>query len=88
MNRRLGVPFEPGLDRQERAALVILQQLNVTRPGQSVTVMKFRAHTDFVGLPWVELRRGVVGLSRRGFLRQTDAFGYGYTLTESGAEAL
>jgi len=79
---------EPGLDRPERAALVIFQKLEVTHPGGWLTLAHFLDHTDFVGLPWVELERGLRGLVRRGFLRPTNVPRNAFALTDAGAEAL
>ena len=81
---------EPGpeLDRPERAALVIFQKCQVTRPGGWLTLGHFFDHADFVGLPWVDLERGILGLVRRGFLRPTKIPRDAFALTDAGAEAL
>jgi hypothetical protein len=80
--------LEPGLERPERAALVIFQKCQVTRPGGCLTLANFFDHADFVGLPWVELERGIWGLVRRGFLRPTNVPRNSWALTDDGAEAL
>jgi len=79
---------EPGLNRPERAALVLFQKFEVTRPGGYLRVADFVDHVDFVGLSWPELEHGIEGLVRRGFLRRTDVPRHAFALTEAGADAL
>ena len=79
---------ELGLDRPERAALVIFQKFEVTRPGGYLTLDNFLDHADFVGLSRGELAYGIDGLVRRGFLRLVHVPRWAFALTESGAEAL
>ena len=79
---------EPGLDRPERAALVIFQKFEVTRPGGYLTLENFLDHADFVGLSRGELTFGIDGLVRRGFLRPVHVPRGAFALTEAGAEAL
>ena len=79
---------ERGLVRPERAALVLFQKFEVTRPGGSLTLRDFFEHADFVGLSEGELAYGIAGLVRRGFLRRVRTPREAFALTESGAEAL
>jgi len=76
------------LDRPERAALVIFQKFEVTRPGGYLTLQNFLDHADFVGLSRGELAYGIDGLLRRGFLRPVRVPREAFALTEAGAEAL
>jgi hypothetical protein len=79
---------EQGLDRPERAALVLFQKFEVTRPGGSLTLRDFLDHADFVGLSRGELAYGIDGLVRRGFLQPVRVPREAFALTEAGAEAL
>jgi len=67
---------------------VIFQKFQVTRPGGCLTLEHFLDNTDFVGLSWFELERGISGLVRRGFLRPTRIPRDAWMLTDAGAEAL
>jgi len=79
---------EQSLDRPERAALVLFQKFQVTRPGGYLTLANFLDHADFVGLSRGELAYGIDGLVRRGFLRPLRVPRDAFALTEAGAEAL
>jgi hypothetical protein len=79
---------EPWLNRPERAALVLFQKFEVTRPGGYLTLRDFLDHADFVGLSCAELTYGIDGLVRRGFLRPVRVPREAFALTEAGAEAL
>lgn len=79
---------EPWLDRPERAALVLFQKFEVTRPGGYLTLADFLDHADFVGLSRGELTSGIHGLVRRGFVRPMRVPQKAFALTEAGAEAL
>jgi len=79
---------EQGLNRPERAALVLFQKFEVTRPGGYLTLANFLDHADFVGLTKAELACGIDGLVRRGFLRPVRIPRDAFALTEAGAEAL
>jgi hypothetical protein len=79
---------EPWLNRPERAALVLFQKFEVTRPGGYLTLRDFLDHADFVGLSSAELTYGIDGLVRRGFLRSVRVPREAFALTEAGAEAL
>jgi len=79
---------ELGLDRPERAALVLFQKFEVTRPGGYLTLENFLDHADFVGLSRGELAYGIDGLVRRGFLQPMRTPRGAFALTEAGAEAL
>jgi hypothetical protein len=79
---------EPALNRPERAALVLFQKFEVTRPGGCLTLTNFLDHADFVGLSRGELTNGIDGLVRRGFLRPVRVPREAFALTEAGAEAL
>jgi len=79
---------DPWLDRPERAALVLFQKFEVTRPGGHLTLADFLNHADFVGLSRAELTSGIDGLVRRGFLRPVRVPRDAFALTEAGAEAL
>src|SRR5262245_43862608 len=79
---------EPWLDRPERAALVLFQKFEVTRPGGYLTLNDFLDHADFVGLSSAELAHGIDRLVRRGFLQRLRVPREAFALTEAGAEAL
>ena len=82
---------EPGLDRPERAALVLFQKFEVTRPGGFLALNDFLDHADFVGLSRGELTHGLNRLVHRGFLRPVRiprVPRVAFALTEAGAEAL
>jgi hypothetical protein len=79
---------DPWLERPERAALVLFQKFEVTRPGGYLTLRDFLDHADFVGLSCTELTHGIDALVRRGFLRPVRVPREGFALTEAGAEAL
>jgi hypothetical protein len=79
---------EPALDRPERAALVLFQKFEVTRPGGFLRLADFLDHADFVGLSRAELVYGIDGLVRRGFLQPVQLPRDAFALTEAGAEAL
>jgi hypothetical protein len=79
---------EQGLGRPERAALVLFQKFEVTRPGGVLTLSDFLDHADFVGLSRGELAWGISGLVRRGFLQPLPSPWRAFALTEAGAEAL
>jgi hypothetical protein len=79
---------ELGLDRPERAALVLFQKFEVTRPGGYLTLEHFLDHADFVGLSQGELAYGIGGLVRRGFLQPVRVPRRAFALTDAGAEAL
>jgi len=79
---------DQGLGRPERAALVLFQKFEVTRPGGVVTLSDFLDHADFVGLSRGELAWGIRGLVRRGFLQPLRKPRQAFALTEAGAEAL
>ena len=79
---------EQALNRPERAALVLFQKFEVTRPGDYLTLANFLEHADFVGLTKSDLACGIDGLVRRGFLRPVQVPRNAFALTEAGAEAL
>jgi hypothetical protein len=53
---------EQGLGRPERAALVLFQKFEVTRPGGVLILSDFLDHADFVGLS-----RGRAGVGNQCF---------------------
>jgi hypothetical protein len=79
---------EQSLGRPERAALVVFQKFEITRPGGVLTLSDFLDHADFVGLSRGELAWGIDGLVRRGFLQPLPSPRRAFSLTEAGAEAL
>jgi hypothetical protein len=79
---------EPWLNRPERAALVLFQKFEVTRPGGYLTLNDFLDHADFLGISSAELTHGIDGLVRRGFLQPVHVPREAFALTEAGAEAL